>query len=239
MASCCSPRRLTLCAVLVGYASGMVNTVNRAGFLEVEPPDAFESLQRRRLDDTPNPYTCKDGVKSAKEDWKVFGTNLGGWLVLEPWITPSLFYQFLSLETKYGTDTPQHTAMDQFTFCKALGPAEGNKQLRRHWRAWVREEDIRAIADSGANVVRVPVGDWMYVPYGKPLAHPRLCPAPATPRAAALWPQPLHPSRPRLYARNLFLPRATPYARPMPPSPVAHPMPASWPPARHTPYACQ
>ena len=24
------------------------------------------------------------------------GPNLGGWLVLEPWITPSLFYQFLS-----------------------------------------------------------------------------------------------------------------------------------------------
>ena len=26
---------------------------------------------------------------------KVIGVNLGGWLVLEPWITPSLFYQFL------------------------------------------------------------------------------------------------------------------------------------------------
>jgi len=23
------------------------------------------------------------------------GTNAGGWMVLEPWITPSLFYRFL------------------------------------------------------------------------------------------------------------------------------------------------
>jgi hypothetical protein len=23
------------------------------------------------------------------------GTNMGGWMVLEPWITPSFFYRFL------------------------------------------------------------------------------------------------------------------------------------------------
>ena len=26
------------------------------------------------------------------------GTNAGGWMVLEPWITPSLFYRFLGKE---------------------------------------------------------------------------------------------------------------------------------------------
>jgi hypothetical protein len=25
----------------------------------------------------------------------MIGTNIGGWMVLEPWITPSLFYRFL------------------------------------------------------------------------------------------------------------------------------------------------
>ena len=25
----------------------------------------------------------------------LIGTNIGGWLVIEPWITPSLFYRFL------------------------------------------------------------------------------------------------------------------------------------------------
>ena len=55
----------------------------------------------------------------------VTGVNIGGWLVLEPWITPSLFYQFL------GAATPETTGMDTSSFCRALGPVEGNKQLRR------------------------------------------------------------------------------------------------------------
>ena len=76
-----------------------------------------------------NPYVCEEGVETAKEEWKVFGTNLGGWLVLEPWITPSLFYQFL------GGDS-QSTAMDSRSFCEGLGAAEANRQLRKHWDAW-------------------------------------------------------------------------------------------------------
>ena len=63
-----------------------------------------------------------------------------GWLVLQPWVTPSLFYQFLSSDEEWGTDAPAHTGMDSYTFCKALGPVEGNIQMRRHWEAWVREE---------------------------------------------------------------------------------------------------
>ena len=40
-----------------------------------------------------NPYSC--GANKPKNDFHYRGTALGGWLVLEPWITPSLFYQFL------------------------------------------------------------------------------------------------------------------------------------------------
>lgn len=84
----------------------------------------------------------------------------GGWLVLEPWITPSLFYQFL------GGDE-HSTAFDTSSFCKVLGPEEGNRQLRRHWDTWVTEEIIKELADSGAvNSLRLPVGDYMYKPYG-------------------------------------------------------------------------
>lgn len=81
-------------------------------------------------------------------------------MVLEPWITPSLFYQFL------GKD--ENTAAgDMYSFCKVLGKEEGNKQLRRHWDTWVTESIIEELKDSGAvNSLRLPVGDWMYVPYG-------------------------------------------------------------------------
>ena len=147
-------------SLVLPLAGGLVGTINRAGYKEVEDP-----LLRRRLDDEPNPYQCAEGHVSHTEDWKVMGTNLGGWLVLEPWITPSLFYQFLNTDRKYGEQVPDKTGMDSYTFCTALGDEEANRQLRAHWRAWVREEDIATLAASGANVLRIPVGDWMYVPY--------------------------------------------------------------------------
>jgi len=35
-------------------------------------------------------------VTASKDDpTPMVGTNAGGWMVLEPWITPSLFYRFL------------------------------------------------------------------------------------------------------------------------------------------------
>ena len=81
-------------------------------------------------------------------------------MVLEPWITPSLFYQFL------GKGVGE-VGMDHYSFCEVLGPKEGNKQLRRHWESWVTEEIIEELAGSGAvNSLRVPVGDFMFEPYG-------------------------------------------------------------------------
>uniref|UniRef100_A0A7S4FDH4 Glycoside hydrolase family 5 domain-containing protein n=1 Tax=Chrysotila carterae TaxID=13221 RepID=A0A7S4FDH4_CHRCT len=158
----CGACALLLCAT--SRVSAIPNTINRAGELIVEPRP-FDDEHRRQLQEEDNPYTCKDNAKTGEEDWKVMGTNIGGWLVLEPWITPSLFYQFLSADQRFQEDVADKTSMDSRSFCVALGNDEANKQLRRHWREWVREEDIRSIAETGANIVRVPVGDWMYMPY--------------------------------------------------------------------------
>jgi hypothetical protein len=98
-------------------------------------------------------------------DFHFRGTSVGGWLVLEPWITPSLFYQFLGASEKWGDDAPSHVAFDSHTFCTALGKEEANKQLRRHWKTWVTEDQVKNLKASGAETLRVPVGDWMYVPY--------------------------------------------------------------------------
>lgn len=46
------------------------------------------------------------------------GTNIGGWQVLEPWITPSLFYRFL------GKTKSEGVGIDSWTLCEALGPVE-------------------------------------------------------------------------------------------------------------------
>mmetsp|Transcript_27909 Transcript_27909/g.41146 ORF Transcript_27909/g.41146 Transcript_27909/m.41146 type:complete len:713 (-) Transcript_27909:426-2564(-) len=104
--------------------------------------------------------TCSADNHATPFNNQIRGVNLGSWMVLEPWITPSMFYQFLG-----GDET--NTAMDMYSFCEILGPEEGNKQLRRHWETWVTEELIEELAQSGAvNSLRLPVGDWMYKPYG-------------------------------------------------------------------------
>ena len=113
-------------------------------------------------------YTCSGAAKTVAEPWKVSGTSLGGWLVLEPWLTPSLFYQFLGIDLKYGPDIDKirmRTGMDQKSFCTALGPKEANRQLRRHWKLWMTEQHIADIAQTGATHVRIPIGDWMFAPY--------------------------------------------------------------------------
>ena len=100
-----------------------------------------------------------------KNDFHLSGTSLGGWLVLEPWLTPSLFYQFLGQTNFYGSSAKNHIAIDSYTFCTSLGATEANNQLRRHWKHWVTEESIRNLSIMGVQTVRIPIADWMYKPY--------------------------------------------------------------------------
>ncbi|ETO73444.1 hypothetical protein F442_10431 [Phytophthora nicotianae P10297] len=116
---------------------------------------------------TPNDtdMTCSLDTHATPFNSQVRGVNLGGWLVLEPWITPTLFYQFLNTQQRFGDKAPEKTAMDMYTFCTALGKEEANRQLRIHYDNWVTEKDIAELAAAGINSLRVPVGDWMFNPY--------------------------------------------------------------------------
>jgi len=96
----------------------------------------------------------------AKSNHTIVGTNIGGWLVLEPWITPSLFYRFL------GNTKSEGVGMDSYTFCEALGPEKGNQVMRDHWDTWYTEEHIKNLSDRGVEMVRLPIGDWTLDPYG-------------------------------------------------------------------------
>ena len=88
------------------------------------------------------------------------GTNIGGWQVLEPWITPSLFYRFL------GKTKSEGVGIDSWTLCEALGPVEGNNLMRAHWDAWLTEDHVKGLAERGVEIVRLPVGDWTLRQYG-------------------------------------------------------------------------
>lgn len=83
---------------------------------------------------------------------KVRGVNLGGWLVLEPWITPSLF------------DEAGDEAVDEYTLTEVLGAEEAAARLSEHWNTFITEEDFALIAEAGLNYVRIPVGYWAAAP---------------------------------------------------------------------------
>jgi glucan 1,3-beta-glucosidase len=74
------------------------------------------------------------------------GVNLGGWLVLEKWMKPSLFAGL--------------AATDETTWCAELGSA-APARLRAHWESWITREDFFWIAERGLNAVRIPVGHWI------------------------------------------------------------------------------
>lgn len=75
------------------------------------------------------------------------GVNLGGWLVLERWITPSLFQ-----------GTP---ATDEFTLMQSLGE-HAKERLEMHRRTFITESDFAWLAARGIETVRIPVGYWIF-----------------------------------------------------------------------------
>ena len=38
--------------------------------------------------------------------------------------------------------------------------------MKSHWDNWYKEDNIKALADSGVEIVRLPIGDWTLNPYG-------------------------------------------------------------------------
>jgi glucan 1,3-beta-glucosidase len=121
--------------------------------------DLVSLMDERFVCDKEKLSVPKLGRETRAGDLSIRGTNLGGFLVLEPWITPSLFMQFL------GRGRDDGVAMDMKAFCEVLGPEEGNKQLQRHWSTWVTQDIIEELARTGIDTLRLPVGDWQFVPY--------------------------------------------------------------------------
>ncbi|EMD32559.1 glycoside hydrolase family 5 protein [Gelatoporia subvermispora B] len=82
---------------------------------------------------------------------KVRGVNLGGWLVLEPWITPSLF-----------DATGNDDIVDEWTFGELQDRNTALSALQSHWDSWITESDFADIAAAGLNHVRLPIGYWAF-----------------------------------------------------------------------------
>lgn len=80
-------------------------------------------------------------------DGPLRGVNLGGWLVLERWITPSLFA---------GTD-----AVDEYSYCQQATETE-LARLKDFRDTFITKRDFIWLAKQGIEAVRLPVGYWVF-----------------------------------------------------------------------------
>ncbi|PPQ80107.1 hypothetical protein CVT25_001475 [Psilocybe cyanescens] len=81
---------------------------------------------------------------------RIHGVNLGGWFVLEPFITPSLYQKYPG-------------AVDEWTLSTLMAADTANgglNQLEDHYKTFITEQDIAQIAGAGLSWVRIPIPYW-------------------------------------------------------------------------------
>lgn len=84
----------------------------------------------------------------------VRGVNLGGWLSLEPFITPSLF----------NTYQAGMNIVDEYTLTQHLGP-QAAPTLEKHYATFVTEQTFADIQAAGLDHVRIPYSYWAITTY--------------------------------------------------------------------------
>jgi glucan 1,3-beta-glucosidase len=83
------------------------------------------------------------------------GVNLGGWLSVEPFITPSFFNSY----------KPNQGVVDEYTLCAELGPSKAAKLLEKHYARFVTEQTFREIQAAGLDHIRIPFSYWAITTY--------------------------------------------------------------------------
>jgi glucan 1,3-beta-glucosidase len=114
-----------------------MNPIDRRDFLKSA---GFASLAMQEAKTAGRGERPGESKPAAK--WR--GVNLGGWLVLEKWITPTLYA---------GVQ-----AEDEYTLCEQLGKTKASARLKQHRESWITVDDFQWIAARGLNALRIPVG---------------------------------------------------------------------------------
>lgn len=72
------------------------------------------------------------------------GVNLGGWLVIEKWMTPALFEGI--------------SARNEFELSRTK---QGRERIRLHHQNFITIDDLRWLRKQGVEILRVPIGYWV------------------------------------------------------------------------------
>ncbi|SGY79518.1 BQ5605_C008g05154 [Microbotryum silenes-dioicae] len=98
---------------------------------------------------------CQSDTPPLSRRWDfsrqtIFGVSMGGWLIVEPFITPAMFEPYLDY------DPPPK---DEYGLSVHLGDRL-EAVLTHHYETFITEKDFAEIAGAGLNWVRVPISYW-------------------------------------------------------------------------------
>ncbi|KAG6381772.1 glycoside hydrolase family 5 protein [Boletus reticuloceps] len=95
-------------------------------------------------------------VLAGLPNGKIYGVNLGSWLVLEPWMLPQ---EWLDMGGQSCANCADCIATES-AFAKAY-PNTVDKIFAEHWRTWFNQTHVNELVAVGINTVRVPLGYWI------------------------------------------------------------------------------
>ncbi|KAL7281935.1 hypothetical protein ACG7TL_003402 [Trametes sanguinea] len=126
------------------------------GFWVDDPSDPFNNSAR-----------AQSFTPALNEPWdyakdQIRGVNLGGWLVLEPFIAPALFEKYQNVTPSPAL--PGGLVVDEWSLSVAMindtSEGGGIEQIEKHYATFITEQDFAQIAGAGLNWIRLPVPYW-------------------------------------------------------------------------------
>ncbi|PLW22456.1 hypothetical protein PCANC_08376 [Puccinia coronata f. sp. avenae] len=96
-------------------------------------------------------------IGSLPETYK-YGTNLGGWLLSEPWMNP------LEWHAMGGNLCPADLSTcteSEWSLTRKIGQKAANKAFLKHWQSWFNQDHIEKLLALKLDHVRIPLGFWI------------------------------------------------------------------------------
>lgn len=92
---------------------------------------------------------------TAASTGTIYGVNLGGWLISEPWMNPLEWAQ-MGGESPSGQSCSDYVGTEAQLVAK-LGQKRANVAFHKHWKTWFSQKDVDVLKGLGINSVRIPV----------------------------------------------------------------------------------
>ncbi|KAH9968447.1 glycoside hydrolase family 5 protein [Lactifluus volemus] len=91
---------------------------------------------------------------------KIYGVNLGSWLLLEPWMLPE---EWVKMGGQICDNDCSSCIASEFAFAAAY-PTTVDEKFAEHWSTWFTQDDVNILKGAGMNTVRLPLGFWIVEP---------------------------------------------------------------------------